>query len=62
MAPLAHFAFDGYRDSELMHTLFNQLMLERGFLATKAFYASYAHDDQHVDATWLLWARRLQLD
>ena len=30
-------------------TLFTQLMLERGFLATGAFYATYAHQEEHVD-------------
>jgi glutamate-1-semialdehyde 2,1-aminomutase len=31
-------------------TLFNQLMLERGFLASGSFYASYAHQPEHVRA------------
>lgn len=30
-------------------TLFTQLMLERGFLATKAFNPTYAHDDRIVE-------------
>lgn len=47
--PLGHFSFDGYENSQAMHTLFNQMMLERGFLATKSFYATYAHQDDHVD-------------
>ncbi|MMZ71371.1 hypothetical protein D1872_347300 [compost metagenome] len=25
-------------------------MLERGFLANRSFYATYAHRDEHVDA------------
>ena len=33
-----------------MATLYTQLMLDRGFLAGKAFYASYAHKDDLVDA------------
>jgi len=37
-------------DSQAVHTLFTQLMLEKGFLATKAFYATNAHRDEHVDA------------
>jgi glutamate-1-semialdehyde 2,1-aminomutase len=47
--PLGHFSFDGYENSQTMHTLFNQMMLERGFLATKSFYATYAHQDYHVE-------------
>jgi hypothetical protein len=30
-------------------TLFTQLMLERGFLATRAFNATYAHDERIVE-------------
>ncbi|MGD0283571.1 MAG: hypothetical protein ABSB95_14555 [Dissulfurispiraceae bacterium] len=33
-----------------MHTLFTQEMLRRGFLASKAFYATYAHKSRHVNA------------
>lgn len=42
--PLSHFAF---KTSEPLaaKTYFTQLMLERCFLATTAFYASYAHTD-----------------
>jgi glutamate-1-semialdehyde 2,1-aminomutase len=46
--PLAHFSFD-YPNGLAMRTLFTQLMLEAGFLATGAFYAAYAH--QESDAT-----------
>lgn len=45
--PLAHFSFD-YPNGLAMRTLFTQMMLERGFLATAAFYASYAHRDTHI--------------
>lgn len=46
--PLGHFTF--YHDNPLLlKTLFTQLMLERGFLATNAFYASYAHKQEHVN-------------
>jgi glutamate-1-semialdehyde 2,1-aminomutase len=31
-----------------MRTLFTQLMLEAGFLATGAFYAAYAHQESDV--------------
>lgn len=37
-------------DSQAVHTLFTQFMLEKGFLASRAFYATYAHRDEHVDA------------
>lgn len=46
--PLGHFSFkDG--DALVLKTLFTQLMLEKGFLASTAFYASYAHRDEHVE-------------
>ena len=47
--PLSHFSFE-YKKPLVLKTLFTQFMLERGFLATTAFYASYAHKDKHVDA------------
>jgi glutamate-1-semialdehyde aminotransferase len=47
IAPLAHFAFMQGKSQEA-RTLFTQLMLERGFLATSAFYATFSHRDQHV--------------
>ncbi|HWF87485.1 MAG TPA: hypothetical protein VN659_01580, partial [Pyrinomonadaceae bacterium] len=45
--PLAHFSFD-YPNGLAMRTLFTQMMLERGFLATGAFYAAYAHQESDV--------------
>jgi glutamate-1-semialdehyde 2,1-aminomutase len=45
--PLAHFSFD-YPNGLAMRTLFTQIMLERGFLATGAFYAAYAHQESDV--------------
>ncbi|MBM3702965.1 MAG: aminotransferase class III-fold pyridoxal phosphate-dependent enzyme, partial [Actinobacteria bacterium] len=45
--PLGHFSFE-YNNPLVIKTLYTQLMLEKGFLATTAFYASYAHEDQHV--------------
>jgi glutamate-1-semialdehyde aminotransferase len=45
--PLAHFSFE-YENSQAVRTLFTQEMLSRGFLATGAFYASYAHDESRV--------------
>ncbi|HYM00732.1 MAG TPA: aminotransferase class III, partial [Blastocatellia bacterium] len=46
---LGHFGFTG-EESQAAHTLFTQLMLDRGYLATKAFYATYAHNDSVIDA------------
>lgn len=47
--PLAHFSFMA-ENRQALHTLFTQMMLERGFLASGAFYATYAHQDEHIDA------------
>lgn len=46
--PLGHFSFS-YPNGQAVRTLFTQEMLCRGFLATGAFYASYAHEDHNVD-------------
>lgn len=46
--PLSHFAFQ-YKEPLVLKTLFTQYMLKKGFLASTAFYASYAHKDNHVD-------------
>jgi len=45
--PLSHFEFN-YKNALAIKTLMIQLMLEKGFLATNAFYASYAHKPAHV--------------
>jgi len=45
--PLGHFEFK-YRNPLVLKTLFTQLMLERGFLATNAFYGSLAQKEKHV--------------
>ncbi len=45
--PLSHFSFE-YDNAMAMKTLFIQLMLEKGFLASTLFYAMYAHQDHHV--------------
>jgi glutamate-1-semialdehyde aminotransferase len=45
--PLAHFSFD-YPNGLAMRTLFTQLMLDAGFLATGAFYAAYAHQESDI--------------
>lgn len=49
IAPLAHFGFEG-EQSQAASTLFTQLMLERGFLADASFYATYAHEDEHIES------------
>ena len=46
--PLAHFSFD-YENSGAIRTLLTQEMLQKGFVATNAFYASYTHKDHHVE-------------
>ena len=45
--PLSHFSI---RDPDAvgLTTLFIQLMLDRGFLASAQFYASYAHQPEHI--------------
>jgi glutamate-1-semialdehyde 2,1-aminomutase len=48
IAPLAHIAFR-VPNAQEVRTLFTQMMLDRGFLAGGAFYAMYAHTDEHVD-------------
>jgi glutamate-1-semialdehyde 2,1-aminomutase len=50
IAPLGHFSFVGYESGPAMHTLFVQLLLERGFLAKNSFYAMFAHQRHHVEA------------
>jgi glutamate-1-semialdehyde 2,1-aminomutase len=47
MPPLSHFSFDS-PDAQTIRTLFTQFMLAKGFLATNAFYAAYAHEPAHV--------------
>ena len=46
--PLTTFAFDYGADSQALHTLFTQEMLEKGFLASKSVYTSYSHNEEHV--------------
>jgi len=48
MDPVAHFGFQ-HSKPLVLKTLFTQLMLERGFLASTAFYASFAHKEHHID-------------
>ena len=48
IAPLAHFEFL-YDNALVMKTFYTQEMLKRGFLATNAFYSSYAHKDEDIE-------------
>lgn len=47
--PLSTFDFE-HDQAQALFTLFTQKMLEKGFLASRAFYATYAHQSSHVDA------------
>ncbi|WP_292369162.1 aminotransferase class III-fold pyridoxal phosphate-dependent enzyme [Methanoregula sp. UBA64] len=46
--PLTTFHFEA-DNSQVMHTLFTQEMVKRGFLASKAVYVSYGHSSRHVE-------------
>jgi glutamate-1-semialdehyde 2,1-aminomutase len=46
---LAHFSIEG-EHAQAARTFFTQEILERGFLASNAFYANYAHSDGDVEA------------
>lgn len=46
--PISHFSFQ-CNNPLVLKTLFTQLMLERKFLATTAFYSSFAHKDKDID-------------
>jgi len=46
--PLGHFNFE-YDNPLVLKTLFTQFMLERGFLATNAYYASFSHKNEQIE-------------
>ena len=48
--PLSHFSIIGDEDSLVYKTFFTQEMLKRGYIASNAFYASYAHSPEIIDA------------
>jgi glutamate-1-semialdehyde aminotransferase len=48
LAPMSSFAIQ-HKDAQAASTLFTQLMLEKGFLATKAFNTTFAHQDQVIE-------------
>ncbi|MFH1910345.1 MAG: aminotransferase class III-fold pyridoxal phosphate-dependent enzyme [bacterium] len=45
--PISHFDFD-YSKPLVYKTLYTQLMLKEGFLASTAYYASFAHKQKHL--------------
>ena len=47
IAPLGHFTFTT-ENHQAIRTLFSQLMLDNGILATNAFYAMNAHSSRHI--------------
>ena len=47
ICPLCNFSFN-YKNYLALKTLFTQQMFEKGFLATTAFYVSYAHKAGHI--------------
>jgi len=47
ISPLSRFTFE-LTKSQAVRTLFTQMMLDRGFLATNSFYAMFAHEDRQV--------------
>ena len=46
--PLGHFAFK-HKEALVLKTLFTKMMLERGFLANTAYYASFAQKEDDVE-------------
>ena len=42
------FLFDYKKNSQALHTLFNQEMLSRGFLTSKSVYVSWSHKKNHI--------------
>jgi glutamate-1-semialdehyde 2,1-aminomutase len=49
IAPLSHFVFSG-EFAQAARTFFTQCMLEKGYLATGSFYATFSHSTDHVEA------------
>lgn len=48
LPPLSHFVLNN-KEAQAARTLFTQMMLAEGFLATSAFYANYAHSDLDIE-------------
>lgn len=49
IAPLSHFTIEGKEDALVYKTFFIQEMLKRGYIASNAFYASYAHSEKIIN-------------
>ena len=47
--PLSHWEIEA-NNSQLLHTIIVEKMLEKGFLSSKVFYATYTHTREQVDA------------
>ena len=45
--PLSHWQIKS-PEEKIAHTLITKLMLEKGFLSSKAFYATYCHNEDNV--------------
>ena len=50
MPAIPTFSFVGYEEPLVIKTLFTQVMLSKGFLASTSFYASFAHRQEHLDS------------
>ena len=50
--PISHFEFE-YENALAYKTYFTQEMLKKGFLASNAFYASFAHNDEMLDKYYI---------
>jgi len=48
LVPMSSFAIQ-HKESPAAHTLFTQLMLDRGFLASRSFYTTFAHQDEMIE-------------
>lgn len=46
--PLSHFVIKGSENSLVYKTYFTQEMLKRGYIASNAFYTSYAHSEEII--------------
>lgn len=47
--PLATFHFEYEENSQMIHTIFTQEMLKKGFLASKQVYVSFSHTEDIID-------------
>ena len=47
--PLSHWEIET-DNSQLLHTIITEKLLNKGFLSSKAFYPTYTHTKEHIDA------------